>query len=340
MLKEYDYLPAGLLDKVASELHELLDGPTLIHLPGERPEPLFVSVLLHGNEDTGWEALKAVLRKYQNQHLPRALSFFIGNVAAARHGQRHLPLQADYNRIWRGEGDGPEAVMVRQVLERMQGLGVFACIDIHNNTGRNPHYACVNQLEHSFFHLARLFSRTVVYFRNPDTVLSLAFAKLCPAVTVECGRPGEHYGLAHATEFIDSCLHLSELPAHAIHPQDLDLFHTVAVVKMARDVQFAIADPRVELSLHAELDQLNFCELTAGTSLAEVRHNDRPLLQAWDEQQQDVAARFFSVSNGHLVTRIPLMPSMLTLQTEIIRQDCLCYLMERLPIPVEFDSKV
>ena len=162
MFKEYDYLPAGLLDKVAGELHELLNGPTLIHLPGERPEPLFVSVLLHGNEDTGWEALKTVLRKYQNQHLPRALSFFIGNVAAARYGQRHLPLQADYNRIWKGEGDGPEDVMVRQVLERMQELGVFACIDIHNNTGRNPHYACVNQLEHGFFHLARLFSRTEI----------------------------------------------------------------------------------------------------------------------------------------------------------------------------------
>lgn len=333
MLKEFDHLPAGLLDKDASALHEILGGPALIHLPGERQEPLFVSVLLHGNEVTGWEALKAVLKKHEGRKLPRALSFFIGNVAAAAQGQRCLSTQADYNRIWKGEGDCAESVMVRQVLERMRERQVFACLDIHNNTGRNPHYACVNELEHRFFHLARLFSRTVVYFRNPDTVLSMAFARLCPAVTVECGRPSEPHGVDHAMEFIDSCLHLSDLPAHALHPQDIDLFHTVAVVKVAGHVQFGVADPAMELSLRADLDQLNFCELKAGTALADVKHDDASLLQAWDEQQQDVAERFFTVANGQLITRVPLMPSMLTLQTDIIRQDCLCYLMERLPMP-------
>ena len=333
MLQEFDYLPEGLLEKSATELYEVLKGPALIHLSGERSKPLFVSVLLHGNEITGWEAIKRVLKKYQDKKLPRAISIFIGNVAAAQHGQRCLASQPDYNRIWKGEGVTAESVLVRQVLERMRERNVFASIDIHNNTGRNPHYACLNELKHDFFHLARLFSRTVVYFRNPDTVLSMAFADLCPSVTVECGRPDDAHGIAHATEFIDSCLHLSELPSHALHPQDIDLFHTVAVVKVASDAQFAIADPQVELSFHANLDQLNFCELKPGTSLAEVGHDDRLLLQAWDEQKQNVADRFFSVSNGQLVTKVPLMPSMLTLQTEIIRQDCLCYLMERLPMP-------
>lgn len=333
MLQEYDHMPEGLLDKSATELYEQLDGPALIHLAGKNSAPLFVSVLLHGNEVTGWEAAKTVLKKYQNQCLPRALSLFIGNVAAAQHGQRCLPSQPDFNRIWKGEGDVAESVMVRQVLERMREKNVFACIDIHNNTGRNPHYACLNELKQDFFHLARLFSRTVVYFRNPDTVLSLAFANLCPAVTVECGRPTEPHGVAHAAEYIESCLHLSELPSHAMRSQDIDLFHTVAVVKVASDVQFAIADPEVELSLHEDLDQLNFCELKPGTSLAEVRDGNRPLLQAWDEQKQDIAERFFTVANGQLITKVPLMPSMLTLQTDIIRQDCLCYLMERLPMP-------
>ena len=333
MLKEYDYLPAGMLEKDAAALYDALGGPSLIHLQGERPQPLFVSVLLHGNEITGWEALKAVLKKYEGQKLPRALSFFIGNVEAAAQGQRVLPRQSDFNRIWKGVGDSAESVMVRQVLESMRERHVFACLDIHNNTGRNPHYGCVNQLAHNFFHLARLFSRTMVYFTNPDSVLSMAFSKFCPAVTVECGRPSEPHGVAHAMEFIDSCLHLSDLPSHAIHPQDIDLFHTVAVVKVAGNISLGIADPAMDLSLRADLDQLNFCELKAGTPLADVKHDDWLLLQAWDEQQQDVAERFFTVTNGQLITKVPLMPSMLTLQTDIIRQDCLCYLMERLPLP-------
>lgn len=333
MLQEFDHLPAGLLDADATELQGLLGGPTLIHLSGQRAQPLFVSVLLHGNEVTGWEALKAILKKYQGQGLPRSLSFFIGNVAAAEVGQRCLPSQPDYNRIWKAEGHSSESVMVRQVLERMRERKVFACIDIHNNTGRNPHYACLNELQHDFFHLARLFSRTVVYFRNPDSVLSMAFAKLCPAVTVECGRPTEVHGISHAMEFIESCLHLSALPSHSLHPQDIDLFHTVAVVKVAKSIEFAVDDSAVELSFRADLDQLNFCELRPGTALADVQQEVPVYLHAWDEQQRDIAERFFAVDNGQLVTRVPVMPSMLTLQTDIIRQDCLCYLMERLAMP-------
>ena len=43
----------------------------------------------------------------------------------------------------------------------------YASIDIHNNTGNNPHYACVTSLNDRDLHLARLFSRTIVYFKKP-----------------------------------------------------------------------------------------------------------------------------------------------------------------------------
>jgi hypothetical protein len=54
-------------------------------------------------------------------------------------------------------------------------------------------------------------------------------------------------------------------------------------------------------------------------------------LEAWDEAGKDVAESYFERENGLLFTRLPVMPSMLTLNEEVIRQDCLCYLMERLP---------
>ncbi|MEF8708104.1 MAG: hypothetical protein V5B38_04150 [Candidatus Accumulibacter propinquus] len=62
MLTVLDTLPEHFLDTPARELHRLLPGPTLIHLPGRRQPPLFVSVLLHGNEDSGVVALQSVLR--------------------------------------------------------------------------------------------------------------------------------------------------------------------------------------------------------------------------------------------------------------------------------------
>jgi len=44
---------------------------------------------------------------------------------------------------------------------------------------------------------------------------------------------------------------------------------------------------------------------------------------------EEVGDRYFSIDEGEIRTILPLMPSMLTANTEAIRQDCLCYLMER-----------
>lgn len=331
MLNIYDSLPAGLLQRDATRLHEVLPGPSLIHLAGRRSQPLFVSLLLHGNEVTGWQAMQVILDKYRKNGLPRSVYLFIGNVAAAREGRRYLDGQADYNRIWKGEGEGPEAVMVRQVMEIMRQQPPFASIDLHNNTGRNPHYACINRLDSRFMHLASLFSRTVVYFVKPDSVLSLAFAGLCPSVTIECGRPGESHGMEHAVEFIDACLHLSEFPAHEVAPHDIDLFHTVAVVKVPPHLSVGIEDEPVDIRLPDELDKLNFCELKPGTVLGYL-NNQAPGagFLATDETGQDISERYFENDGFRILTRTPVMPSMLTLDTAIIKQDCLCYLMERL----------
>lgn len=333
MLTILDHIPDGLLERDTGQLHEVLTGPTLIHLPGKHPRPLFVSVLMHGNEDTGWLALRELLRKYAGQQLPRAMSLLIGNVAAAREGMRHLPEQPDYNRIWQGNGDSPEAVMVRQVMEGMRERKPYAAIDVHNNTGLNPHYACVNRLDTAFLQLASLFSRTVVYFIKPDSVLSIAFAELCPAVTIECGRPGEPHGTAHAMEYLDACLHQTEIPRHEVAPHDVDLFHTVAIVKVPPQLNIGLQGEVADLCLPDDLDHLNFRELAPGTimgMLSEEASNTALLVS--NEQGQDVSERYFCVEDNTIRTRVPVMPSMLTMNTRIIRQDCLCYLMERLDV--------
>ncbi len=89
--------PEGLYDVPAVLIQQVLPHPTLIHLPGRAPEPIFVSALLHGNEDVGLKAVQQLLIKYRGQVLPRSLSVFIGNVEAASAGVRYLPHQLDYN---------------------------------------------------------------------------------------------------------------------------------------------------------------------------------------------------------------------------------------------------
>ncbi len=331
MLSVQDHLPPQLLELEAFRLHEALAGPTLIHLPGRRPEPLFVSVLLHGDEDTGWYAVQALLRKHHGRELPRALSIFIGNVAAGRARARFLPGQPDYNRIWEdmpGVAGLPEHRMMRRIVDDMRARRVFASVDVHNNTGINPHYACVRRMEARFLQLATLFSRTVVYFIKPNGVQTAAFSGLCPAVTVECGQSGQPHGVDHAAEYLEACLQLSAIPEHPVAPHDIDLFHSVAIVKVPAGVNFGFDGEHTDIRFAEGLDHLNFRELPAGTLLGWML-SDKARLEVRDEQGRDVSAVYLRWGDGEIRTAVPVMPSMLTVNAQAIRQDCLCYLMQR-----------
>ena len=332
MLKELESLPGGLLEAPVEGLADLLGGPTLLHLPGRHPEPLFLTVLAHGNESTGFYAVQALLKKYRERELPRALSIFIGNVAAARHGLRLLDGQADYNRVWPGspDTDSPEARMMQQVVDTMRARQAFASLDIHNNTGINPHYACINRVDNQFLQLASLFSRTVVYFIRPLGVQSMAMSYVCPAVTIECGKPEHKYGVQHAHDYIDACLHLSELPQHPVPSHDVDLFHTVATVKIPASMSFGFGEADADLRLLSDIDHLNFRELPAGSRLGSLRNGVDDRLDVRDDNDQQVFERYFEIQDGVLTTACNFMPSMFTLDERIIRQDCLGYLMERL----------
>ena len=329
-----DEIPEGLLQLKANELHHHLSGPTLIRLKGRREDVLFVSVLLHGNETTGWDAVRELLLDStlsgSTTELPRGLYIFIGNVAAAAESCRRLEGQVDFNRIWKTDEVTSESKMSAELLSELRAVNLFAAVDVHNNTGMNPHYGCINKLESEFFHLATLFSRTVVYFIRPDSVLSLALSKLCPATTIECGKAEDKKGTEHAKEYIHACLHLQAFPSHDVSEHDIDVFHTVATVKVPEGIEFGIEKPNAKLNFIGNMDRLNFQEIKAGTILGHVNCGKSPCLQAINEEGQDVVEQYFSSEKGILRFSVSLMPSMITLDEEIIRQDCLCYLMERL----------
>lgn len=325
-----DEIPEGLLQVKARDLHLHLSGPTLIRLQGKRKDVLFVSVLLHGNETTGWDAIREILLNNEEVMLPRSLYLFIGNITAAAEGLRVLEGQQDYNRIWKKGNKTAEGKMAAELLEILTSVTLFAAIDVHNNTGINPHYACINELDKAFLHLATLFGRTVVYFRRPDSVLSLAMSTLCPATTIECGKSEDLQGREHAKEFLNACLHLQAFPNHDVAEHDIDIFHTVATVKVTKDIDFGIEKSTAKLNFIGNLDRLNFQELSAGTILAHTNCDDTACLHAFNEEGNDVVDEYFSCEKGLLRFSVPLMPSMLTLDERIIRQDCLCYLMERL----------
>ena len=78
---------------------------------------------------------------------------------------------------------------------------------------------------------------------------------------------------------------------------------------------------------------MNFRELDAGTGFGRVAEGTGMPLVARDEQGNDVTSQYFEIRDGELRITRRTMPSMLTLDERIIRQDCLCYLMERIDLP-------
>lgn len=330
-----------LLDVAASDLVNHLAGPTLFHIEGQRKDPLFISTLLHGNETTGWQAIQRLMKNYQSKPLPRSLMIFIGNIEAAKANVRTLAHQHDYNRAWPGTPDPetPEARMMAALYEALSKSSLFASIDIHNNTGHNPLYACVNKLNDEDLHLARLFARTVVYFTRPRGVQSLAMTRLCPAVTIECGRVGQKRTVSNTFEFIEAALKLSSFPSHPLPDEDIDILKTHAIVKVPGGASLSFDGSEADFCFRPDLDHLNFSELNSGTPLGALGGEKRARLEIlpaeWGEHDLDL----IDYQSGAITLKRPAIPAMLTLEEPAIRADCLGYLMHRIdranPPPIE-----
>lgn len=335
MLTILDHLPAGILDVDATGLHEFVEDHTLVHLPGKITRPLFISILQHGDETTGWDAVKALLNNHPKQ-LPRSLYLLFGNVKAAALNTRQLDHQPDFNRCWPGlhKQDHAVARKMAEITELMAEVKPFASIDIHNNSGRNPHYAGINSLNGEFVNLASLFSETIIHFTSPDGIQSGAFAQFCPSVTIECGMSGTADGIEQTLTFLENLIHLSSLkqiPGVAEHQQVLNIFSTV---KVKPEISIAIDGPSpgdVDFVINDDLDYLNFHLIEPGTVFGRITRDDLPMpFAVTDQIGHDITSHYFEQHGQEIRLKQTVVPAMITQSIKAIRLDCLCYLMHPL----------
>ncbi len=329
------HLPPAFLNASARTLHQVLPNPTLIHLRGLQPRPVFVSVLLHGNEDVGLLALQSVLAKYGNRPLPRALSIFVGNVEAARAGVRRLEDQPDYNRIWpNAEPVTPHQRMAARVIEAMRAREVFLAIDLHNNSGRNPLYSCLSSTGAEHMRLARMFSPLAVLIQAPRS-LGAAFTRFCPTVCCECGEIGNAEGVAQAASLIERCLSddFGDGTAHD-DMQALDIYQAFAMLKVTEGLTLSCDGGAADLQLSPEIESLNFRALEPGHVIATtLSHPDVDPLRAYRLDGEAIAGMLVR-KGADVCLSTQAIAAMFTRDLRAIRQDCLGYLMQRVPAHV------
>lgn len=326
-LTQLSELPDNFFELEISHILEVFSTPTLIHLEGVKSEALFVSILLHGNEYSGLKALQALLAKYP-QNLPRSLYIFIGNVEAAQVNQRMIAGDTDFNRCWPGTElpvDSATALM-QQVIDIVTSDTLFAAIDVHNNTGTNPHYACLTDVTQDNQHLAAMFNHIGLVFKRPKGVSTMSFDGICPAATLECGKPGEPTGIAHATELLDGLLHMDHFPQRPVAAHDLQLVQSLATLNVPDDVSFDFNLPaQADLTFEAGFELKNFTEIKP-TDIFAFTRVEKPF-KITSQEGEDVTHEIMRVENGKVYLNKILMPAMITLDKTIIRQDCLCYLL-------------
>jgi len=326
-------IPEKFLKINYRDIKEIFERPTLVHLKGDKEPPLFISILLHGNEFSGLQIMQEILKKYQEDgsyHLPRSIWLFVGNVEAASLGLRRQDDELDFNRAWPGtpHPDAPTSRLISEVMEKITQNALFAALDLHNNTGTNPPYGCISVVNEKNKYLSSFFNHIGMVFHTPKGVSTMAFDEICPAITLECSTPGNPLGIEKAVALIDDLMHMDHFPDRALPQHDLQLVRNSAVLKIAEGVTFGFEEEQgeFELTLIDNFDCHNFTRLEKGEVFAHTTI-DKPLI-ARAEDGTDITDDVLINDHGALSLKKPLMPAMITLDKRIILQDCLCYLLE------------
>ena len=136
--------------------------------------------------------------------------------------------------MWRD----PEGV-ARDVLRHADRMPLLAVVDLHNNTGKNPHYAVLTDFSPGSLGLAARFGDTAVYIEEPATVLTRAFSPHTPNVALELGPVSDSGATSRGYNFLRGLLPLHRIPEAA--QESVRLYRTLARVHLRQGARFAFA---------------------------------------------------------------------------------------------------
>lgn len=309
--------------------------PALIRLPGEDASlpPRLVVTLLHGNEDSGFRALRALLAEGVT---PRSATLcFIGNPRAATQegwfAHRFLDDQEDFNRVW---GLAAPTTRMRRcadaVLDELRGTDLEAAVDLHNNTGQNPFYTVVPRPGYETLTLAATCADTALLWGLRAHTLMEELSPRCPAVAIECSLPARRTSTLFAASALERFLAARTFdderrPRH--------LFEMRFRVTVRPEVPFAFGGTLtddLDLILTPGLDGYNFGMLLAGTELGRIHPGAAVPLEVTGMAGEDATDRFLTArADGRVVVTEDVTPAMMVTTVVQTRRDCLFYIVRR-----------
>ncbi len=311
-----------------TEMLDALRGPTWVSLAGrDRSRLRVATTLLHGNEPSGFRAIRRYLR---SGRVPATdLLFFFGSVSAAqilpRFSNRTLLSGRDLNRCFRPPYDGAEGRLAATVLARLEDRRPEALIDLHNTSGRGPAYGVLMTRDRACQQVAALWARHVVVTDLRLGALTEATTQHFPSAVVECGGREDPaadsvawFGLR---EFADRATLFDRDAAPEVfeHPVRIELRAGCEIAFARQPVE------RADVTLYPDLDRHNFGMVDVGEPLGWLGPRGLDALMLRRASGTDTVDALLSQRAGALVASRAFRPLMITTHPDIAKSDCLFY---------------
>ena len=318
-----------ILELPATKLVERFAGPVVFDLSNSSAPPLFVSVLLHGNETSGWNAVRSFLseRIKHSQRIP-SLVLLVGNVHAAARAMRSLDNQVDFNRIW-DKGESDEQLWAEEVFNYVKQKRPQFALDLHNFSGPNPHHSVITDGRSATLDAAIAFSPLAIFAQLPKGILTRKFSELCTSLTLELGMPEDPESEARAEHYLNSLTN----GAISNNAKSKELRVLRNKIRVVVDQTNGYSTPDLEPILHPNFAQFAFETVEAGTVMARIK-KPTSRLRAIASDSSDVSQEYLQhdEARGEISLRKNVIISMYTRDSLIAIQDCVCYFLEPLEL--------
>ena len=241
---------------------------------------------------------------------------FVGNVHAAAQEMRHLPDEVDFNRIWQQQ---PWHSNLNEILEAYQP---WCGIDIHNNSGPNPHYSVITDHRASTLALATLFSSKVIFTDHTLEILAHAVSFHCPALTIETGTVDDPTSEQRAYDFLERLNMIRRVPESL--QCDLESYATVGIVKVEHENGCLDNFPRFDESLSKK----SFTTLPAGSPFLNTLPSGWQVNVLDPAHDLDLTDDFLEFRDQSAFLKRDVVMSMFTHTPLLAIQDCVCYFLK------------
>ncbi len=326
----YHPAPVNLGENVEQFLREM-DGPTLIHVPGQdRSRKRALSTLLHGNEPSGTKAVYRWLREAPTPAVDMLI--FIGSVKTTLQEPlffyRHLPHDKDLNRCFREPFEGEQGRLAKAFLDILQEMQPESLVDIHNTSGMGPAFAVAMKQDAAHEALTSLFCERMLVTGLRLGALFEYSERNVPTITIECGgaqdpRSDEiaYLGLVRYANAVDV---LSPPAADWA----LDILHEPVRVEISADATIRYReqpDTTVDITLPPDVEKLNFGGVSPDVVLGWIGPDGWEKIRVQTAKGLDVKANVLRTEAGVLFPAQPLKLFMVTTNPAIAKSDCLFY---------------